>query len=720
MPSVARKLSVFLLITFVPGYLFQRHLFGDQNRVVQTLHSVGLSLLFLTIVTLSLNTISTVLLIERPITQEKVGIFLLLSTIVLNFRYPVRQEVSLPQINSTEIKWGLILSLIPIYAVLGAYLQNIYKINILLYLSLFAVAAMIAIYHKIPEKLYPFAIYCLALTLVFCFSLVTGYIRFGDANLEAFFAQQTIENGKWLADISRPKNSMLMVVLTEPAAALLLDVSIERLVRVYYPIWFAFSAVAVYQSTLKSGTKRVGFLSATVFISVYMFSEWLSQATRQGFAVLFFSLFIMTVATRIDTTNVSPRRYQILLAIYGFGMILSHYATALITGFGFFCISVWKMIDRKNKKELFPRVTPISTVLYGSLLFGWYLYTSNSYIISKFGSLSLFAIQNIIDKIALGFQSNRTSSESGGFLQVALGSSDQFTFFFVVLSLVGVILLIGVGGLVWVVRRLFGKKAADLSDERIGFSLGFVILMGFSVIVPELSRTITPDRIFIVGLVSFAPFTVLGAQNIKLLVQYLWPTNVLSHSSLTFDSPVSIFVIFLSIVLILNTGLFSAVVTHDYSPGIELQQEKILESGTEYEKINVLRRSLVQTDVVSSRWFVNYMNAKEPLYTAEGRGSGGIAPYPYGLPIDAWNFYVVSENVTGPVPELRQLTKQRLANPRSSDGYIYMGYLAQNEEIIVTSISRPIEWYNKSKIEPYLQNKEHQVYTNGNAVIFKR
>jgi len=113
----------------------------------------------------------------------------------------------------------LFLCLIPFMAVLGTYLVNFHHNNILLMLMIVVIAlvALLIGFDKfIPVKLYPLAIWVMAISLIYHVTLISQYLNINDVVGEYCVAAIVVKNSFWDWTIFGNYNAVLSVAMLAP------------------------------------------------------------------------------------------------------------------------------------------------------------------------------------------------------------------------------------------------------------------------------------------------------------------------------------------------------------------------------------------------------------------------------------------------------------------------------------------------------------------------
>ncbi len=218
--TVARIVIGIGYLTFIPGLIIVKLLKLDKLSIVESiLYSVGFSVAFLMIAGLVINQFGFLLGLTFPLATLPLSLFIntliIVSAAVAHLRQGTPKGVFPQKVGFTRSM--LLLTLIPLLAVAGAYFVDATGNNLLLLITISAIAALfsVSLYFERSSKVYVFAILMIALALLLQGSLISNYImpNGGDIPVNSSF-QNTRLNMHWnpiftfplmkrLADITR-------------------------------------------------------------------------------------------------------------------------------------------------------------------------------------------------------------------------------------------------------------------------------------------------------------------------------------------------------------------------------------------------------------------------------------------------------------------------------------------------------------------------------------
>jgi uncharacterized membrane protein len=167
-----------------------------------------------------------------------------------------------------------------------------------------------------------------SLALMWGFSLRGHFVYGFDLSGEYQTFIQVLHAGRWhVSHRNDSYGAMLSLTILPSVFTNLTGASPLLVLKVIFPLLFAFFPVAVFLLATRALSVRFAYL-AVLFIVVqdYLFQQ-LPAIARQEIALLFFACLI---AAMLDTRL--RRGAQVgLLAVFGVGLVLSHYGTTYIT-----------------------------------------------------------------------------------------------------------------------------------------------------------------------------------------------------------------------------------------------------------------------------------------------------------------------------------------------------------------------------------------------------
>ncbi|MBN2463318.1 MAG: DUF2206 domain-containing protein [Dehalococcoidia bacterium] len=345
---VLRQVVAFIFLSFVPGLLLLRILRIHNVHIIESLlYSVGLSLAFVMAVGVLANFALPPMGISRPIALLPLIVIMTVFLLILGVLAYIRDKDFRPSSRrdgqTSESIWQnfranpapyLLAVLLPLMAILGTTLVDVYHSSILIYALLLTIAIIIGLvaFNKfIPPRVYPLMVFMMALALLYQTTLISDYLVGSDIHQERYWAWVVLENGFWNATAPFAVNSCLSIVMLAPIYSLLLNMDVVWLLKVIYPLLFALMPLALFRIFRLQIKPQYAFLAVVFFITMPMFTMDMAQLVRQQVSELFFVLVILLMVDR--RLNVIQR--TALVIIFSGGVVVSYYGmgTGYIIGY---------------------------------------------------------------------------------------------------------------------------------------------------------------------------------------------------------------------------------------------------------------------------------------------------------------------------------------------------------------------------------------------------
>lgn len=565
-----RQLTGLICLIFINGILilriFKIHKIGDIETV---LYSVGLSIAVLMFLGAIVNLLYPLIGISHPlsviplmITETVLTIFLCGLSYLRDKNF---QDPSYINVGGLMLPI-LFLCLIPFLAIFGTYMINNYHVNtisMIMILFVGAVPVLVAFDKIIPKKLYPFALFTMALSLLYFSSLISTYITGWDINVEYYFSNLAVTSSYWNLLIPERTNAMLSLVIMVPMFFNVMGINVVNIFKIIYPLIFSLVPLGLYKIFKEQTDSKIGFLSVFLFISVSMFFIEMPYLARQEIGELFLVLLVMLIIER----KISSHNEMLLSIVFIISLIISHYSIdyiylSLLIGvllvFGVrdsikmdkhhFLSNLTAKIPglhsflKKNKgqNQGLPKryylvqlvLILLFTIIYykfvsSSELFNLTLYTLKSVLVT---SVTHFMDPNTIQAVAIIKTNKSLLSNIALYLQLIIQ-------FFIC---IGVILI------------LFKRTNMKFKDDYSVFSVLNMILLGSLLIIPFLACALNTERFYQISLIFLSPFFIVGGIGIFRLLNKIFKLNWTKKE--VYDFSLKVLSLFLVVSLLFNTG----------------------------------------------------------------------------------------------------------------------------------------------------------------------
>jgi uncharacterized membrane protein len=663
---------------FIPGFLILRILNLHKLETIETiLYAVGLSLGFLIVTGLLINSLYYILKINSPISANIV-ILIVLSTFLLCFFSYLRDK---NYYNPEKFTFhftlqSLILILILFLPIFGSYLVNYYQNNILLmlmFLIISLIVILVGLNKFFTKEYYPLIVYVITFALIFHTSLISNYIWGWDINLEYNIAHNVIINGFWNNSLFSNVNAanirilntdaVLSISIFAPISYYLFNMNLTWIFKIIYPFIFSLVPLGLYKIFKEQINEEVAFFACILFISLFTFYTEIISVGKQEIAEFFFLLLFIVLLSDLKQIKKS-----ILLIIFGFCLIVSHYTMSYYFIFlvsGLFII----YFILGNQKFNFLKIIKLPLTLNYLIFFivlalSWYIFISDS---SPFISL-VQTINQMYHAIINGIFN--TSSIQG--LGIVTNSTPYLSHELTKYILIGGDIFTGIGLLVIIIK------------ERYNFNKSFLILAGisyvvllFSLVLPYFSSSINTTRLYQISLIVLSPFAIIGIVYISKFFKIKNYRLILS--------------IFLVIYLLFNSGFVYEIV--DQSPSSIALSQNSLNNGNLNEIISFHTGFFTPMEVYGATWLSINRDPNTFVYSS------------YGDALVLTSYGNVLPN------EIEPLYNNTNTNI-NTNSYLYLGYLGTKYGV-VTLDTNQYYFINNS-----LTNGLNEIYTNGGSNIY--
>lgn len=334
-PLYLRELITFLFYSYVPGLVLLRVLRMHRlGAVLTTILSVAASVAIMMFVGFAINIIYlelngplpfmlTIMAISQVIT-----LFLLLGLAFVIDRHCTHE----PMLDVSPFLSAPAFALysLPLVAVLATYLLNGWNIAWLQIILLLIIAAVVMamLIVRLPSSLYPVAVVCIALAVLFHTSLVSRFVvEWADISFEYWSANRTLLNGFWpMTAMDHRSDSVLSVTILAPMYVLLTGLDLNVVFKIIYPSLLALIPLGVFCMARDRLGMRGALLSAFIIVSgTVFFTEFLGLA-RQIIAEL---LLVAVVALLLHKSEFPVNR-TILAWFLAIGIVVSHYGLVAV------------------------------------------------------------------------------------------------------------------------------------------------------------------------------------------------------------------------------------------------------------------------------------------------------------------------------------------------------------------------------------------------------
>jgi uncharacterized membrane protein len=677
----------FIYLALLPGFILLRALSMHRIGPARTLlYAVGASLIFNMLLGFLINIIMPLCGINRPFSILPLFItwFVMIGILTLTAFLRDRHYYAFESWNFSEIVWPVVLFsvLLPLLAVLGAETVNYMDTNIVLMglIVLITVVAIVMMMGKlIPFSYFPLVIFCISLALLWQDSLVSNHLTGYDIFSEFYFSNQVLLNGVWDLSIPHAYNAMLSVAVLPATYSIFLNMSLEYVFKIIYPVLYAAMPLALYTMFSKQIGRRQAFQAVFFVVSIYTFFLIMPSLARQMVGQLFFVLLIMLLLDEQSSVQ-----KKLLFILFGVGLIVSHYSLSYIF-MAFLIISL--IISSALRKKVF-QMTFFSVVLFCVICFAWYIFVSSSSPLISIVDVGRRIVENVTASFFDLFSRDAVpylTSTSPDAIHFINRIVHYLLLFFTIIG----------------ANRLLPGRSSSFSPPYIGFALGSYIFLFASIVVPYLSGSLGIERVFHLSIVILAPLTVLGANDI-----FDFLRRIIRKISYRGYSPGTITLgILLGLFFLFNSEFVWVMIQDPLVQSLPLNYNALAHDSRNIQidrKISMRAICPSDQEVLAGYWLADNMDKKMPVF----------ALY-CDLRVPALSTY-------GRIPE-EKTGMISLSDPNAGiqHGYIYLGYVNVVYRFGTTFLGsdRGLEFWNIDELRPYL-DKYPRLYDNGAAEVY--
>lgn len=716
---IIRQLIGFFYLTFIPGIIILRILRLHKLGNIETLlYTFGLSIATLMFTGLFINIVYPFFGISSPISTMPlivtISAIVLILCVLCYIRDKSYSAPSFIDIKDLLSPPALFLFLIPFSAVFGTYLVNFHQNNILLMLMIAVISVIvlsIGFDKLIPKKLYPLAVFVIAISLLFHNSLISTYIWGWDIHLEYYLSNLIVANSYWDSTNSSIVNGMLSIVTLAPIFYDISGMSLIWIFKIIYPFLFALVPLGLYRVFQKQTDDKTAFLACIFFVSVNTFYTEMLSVARQQIAELFLVLLILLMIDK----DMNKMKRSFLYIVFGISLVVSHYGLSYI--YMAVLISAWLLLVLSENpdiqklvytfyykfniyKGMEPTDNPVTLnvknktitstfiMLFVVFALAWYMYVSSS---SSFN-----VIVRIGDHIASSIYTDFMNPEAAQGLKILMTETDTpLRYISKIINYLNQIFII-IGTFL-----LLKQREIKFEKEYVAFSALNLAILFASISVPFFSSSLNTTRVYQIAIIFLAPFSVIGALGVFRAVSKkigaAWTDKSVRRSLMVLS-------VYFVIFFLYQVG-FLYQIAEGSSGSISLSQEEIKKYGDVNRKMGFYNNYIPEQDVFSARWLSYNRNNIFKIYSDDSvTGLKNNVLVSAGS-IDYSKISVLT-NTTSEIPP---------------NTYVYLRYVNVIEGIMSYRIQGTLikkgGVYNTTEIYPLIENKD-KIYSNGASNIY--
>jgi uncharacterized membrane protein len=576
---------------------------------------------------------------------------------------------------------AIILIGLPLISLLGCFLSTAFFNNTILLFLILGISGIFLLTvisaRIVPVKLYPLVLFAIAIALLLQTTMVSQYINGFDIHGEYYCFVLTKNNSYWTPGLVgvQSYSDMLSITILPVFYSVVLNLSGELVFKVAYPIIYSIVPVILFYVYKEFFEEKRAILAVFFFMSFATFYVQMAYLARQMIAELFFVLLLLLYAK--NGFNIRERAQVFVLFMFFFGIVVSHYA---MTYFLIFYVLCFVLVALTKDHKLNMRGTTHLLLLL-ALAFTWYIFASSG---GAFNDLA-----SSLHRMVTGFSdffASRDINVLKAIGVVSVGPSVWREIGRNIFYIVEIFIVVGFLKLVSTRKRL-GPNQLYFSG-----TLASMLLLVFSIAIPNFSTTLNMTRIFAIALFFLAPMLVLGGETLFNLI-----LRMLSrlHKGLSWGRVQRICLVLIALLIVVfflfQSGfIFALVGDIPVSPSLTTDRSKALENLSLYDSYTF------GEEVYGAKWvLVNISNQSQIYCDSESRVQ---VLRSYGL-VSNDRIYLLSE-------DLKSIDR---------NAYVYLRHLNTVYRIIENDAIKPWIIPENSSV---LQNA-NRIYSNAGCEIFK-
>jgi len=339
----------------------------------------------------------------------------------------------------------------------------------------------------------------IALSLLFSTTLMSPYISGYDMNQEFQLFQQVQQSGVWIPQISLLYNTALSVTVLPSTVSLVSGLNGTVVFKIIYPALYSIVPVLLYKIYRRFLNPKAAFLSVFAFLAYPASYVEITQLGREMVAeTLLVMLVLLLILPRIRRT----RSGVLLLVMFTFGIVVSHYSLALI----FLGILVFSYILSQLSFLKSRQIGTLASLDIISISFVaaacWFLLVAGGIVFQQLSTNLSAVISGLSDFVS----PTSRAVEVTGALGLTYVSFTPLHLLNRAVQYVGVLFVL-VGFMVFVHQR----RQSQVTQILVLPTLVSMGLLLSAVILPNLSFSLNLSRIYQLSLVFLSPCFYLGA-----------------------------------------------------------------------------------------------------------------------------------------------------------------------------------------------------------------
>ena len=721
---ILREVLALVYLLFVPGIILLRVLRLHHLNIIEgVLYTVGLSAATVMLTGLFINA-AYVFITPQPLsllpfmgTMTAVVVVLCLVSYRRDRDYSRSTTIDV-RLPSSPLLPSLLL--LPFVSVLGAYLVNTRGSSVGSIIVLLGVAALILVCgftNVVPKRYYSLAVLMIAIALLLNNTLITNYLWGFDIQIERYVAQFVVTNGFWGAPPSFDRNTlnlntMLSITMLAPLLSIVTGMSVTWVFKLIFPLLLALVPLGLFRLYEKLTSARIALFGVFFFMVTFSFYTELLAMARQEIAELFVVALLLLL---VDKQMPRVPRFS-LLGLFGFSLIVSHYAVTYIFVFCF--ILAWLILlvvgsfdvraltqriarardpDRvvprfRRPRRLRSNISAVFVVGFTVIAAVWYRFANNSEPFDQFARILVMTLAYLGIRAPLALLNGASANNASDVTLPTLTSNANGLDTTGIQSILAYKLplhqiteyLIIVALIMTMVGFLFALKERSrlkFSNEYLAFSAAMWVVLYLCATQPYFAMNLNLSRFVQIAQIPLSVFLVIGLAGIFSVVKR---RSAKFASQGTMSPPFKLLACFMVVLFLFNVGLV-------YKVAGELNDSPTLislDTSVDYAKFN-------DQEMIAAKWI-------------GANASGGI------IAADSFRYYAV---YTYAPTQARMLASGGSWTDLAPGSYIYLGTPnLQTGQLVVglnTLTNLPIELDAS-----YYVGGSSNIYSNGYAQVY--
>jgi uncharacterized membrane protein len=508
---VVRPIFSLLYLSFIPGYLICNLIIKQTTNYSEKIFfSTGLSLIILLLVGLFVNNAAFMLGVSSPLTTINLLLPLNLVSLFAAFLND-KKNITTFQFNISRriIPYLIILFILPATTVIGNLFSNIFgHFFFIIGIAAISIIVVIVMLSKklVDSSAYPLLLFSIAITLMLQFFLLTPYLLGGGGDIfsEFYVFNLTHLNGHWnptaaITDFEAAKgNAMLSVTILPEIINRITNIDGAMIFKAVIPFVASIAlSMGLYVLYNTQTDKKISFLAVFFFLASTVGLGWGPSKQLIG---EFFLILLLLVFVKKD---LGTWQRSLLIILFGFGLIVSHYSLAFI----FLIVMIFDFVANFLKTKRIDHSKLGLVLLFASIAFAWYIFCSPNPFTALVNSLSY-----IYSSVTTDFFN---PASRGTEVLKGLGATTADS----ALHYVGrafsyateLFLLLGFGLLL--IKRINLQK-----QYKYFVYINFIFLL-MAIVIPGLAGRFMMERWYTISLITLAPLAILGGTFLFMFIE---------------------------------------------------------------------------------------------------------------------------------------------------------------------------------------------------------